>query len=158
MNESGRVLAVNISGGGIPKLPVDEALATPMGLEGDGRDHAKHWKPERALSIQDEELIEELRGEGYAVRAGTMGENLTVRDLCVQGMEEGTRLRFSGGIEIELTGPRKPCFVLDAIAPDLKDEVVGRLGQMARVLVTGTVRPGETITVSAPVGDGPVAR
>ncbi len=148
------VLAVCISPGGVPKRPVPEAAVCMKGLEGDGRDHEKHWKPERAVSIQDEELLEVLSSEGYDLGHGTMGENLTVRNLDVQSMPPGTKLLFSGGVELELTGPRKPCFVLDKIHPNLKDDVILRCGCMARVLRTGTIRPGETIRVERSMDDG----
>ncbi len=143
------VLAVCISPGGVPKNPVQEAKVTKTGLEGDGRDHEKHWKDERAVSIQDEELLETLCGEGYDLGHGTMGENLTVRNLDVQGKEPGTRLHFSGGVELELTEARRPCFVLDKIDPKLKDDVILRCGYMARVIQDGTIRPGEKIRVVA---------
>lgn len=141
------ITAVCLSPGGIPKLPVDCARVTVDGLEGDGRNHAKHVKPERAISLQDVELLDDLRAEGYDVSPGAIGENLTVRDLNVQGLSVGTRLRLSGGVVLELTEPRKPCFVLDSIDPKLKDDVIDRCGYMARVVTEGEVRPGETIEV-----------
>lgn len=141
------VLAVCVSPGGVPKIPVPEGVVTVDGLKGDGRDHDKHWKEHRAISIQDEELIEDLCAEGYDLGHGTMGENLTVRNLNVQKMEPGTKLHFSGGVELELTEARRPCFVLDKIDAKLKDDVILRCGFMARVLQTGTISPGETIRV-----------
>lgn len=145
-----RVLAVCVSPGGIPKEPVAEAEVREMGLVGDGRDHEKHWKPYRAVLIQDEELLDDLREEGYDLSWGAMGENLTVRDLNVQAMSPGTKLIFSGGLRVELTEPRRPCFVLDDIDPKLKEDVIGRGGYMARVLKPATVRPGETVDVEEP--------
>jgi len=142
-----RVLAVCISPGGVPKLPVDKAEVREEGLVGDGRDHAKHWKPSRAVSIQDEELLDDLRAEGYDLGWGTMGENLTVRGLNVQNLSPGARLRFSGGLEVELTEARRPCFVLDSIDPKLKKDVIDRCGFMARVVRPARIRPGESITV-----------
>lgn len=141
----GTVLAVQISPGGIPKKPVEEAVVGRMGIEGDGRDHGKHWKEERAISIQDLELIEQIRDDGYDVAPGVMGENLTVKDLHVQTLLPGTKLHFSGGLVLELTGPRKPCFVLDTIDEKLKDDVINRIGCMARVVQENTIRPGETV-------------
>ncbi|MFH1276875.1 MAG: MOSC domain-containing protein [Candidatus Eisenbacteria bacterium] len=147
-----RVLAVCVSPGGIPKIPVDRAVVGEEGLAGDGRDHEKHRKPSRAVLIQDEELLSELRADGYEVSWGSLGENLTVRDLHVQRMEAGRRLRFSGGLELELTEPRRPCYVLDAIDPKLKEVVVGRCGFMTRVVKPGVIRPGETIEAVDPPG------
>jgi MOSC domain-containing protein YiiM len=141
------VVAVNTSAGGIPKHAVAEARVTREGLEHDLHAHEKHRRADRAVSIQDLELLEELRAEGYAVAPGLMGENLTVRHLRVHGLNVGDCLEFAGGPVLELTSVRKPCFVLDRIDPRLKDVVVGRCGFMARVVAPGVVRPGQSITV-----------
>jgi MOSC domain-containing protein YiiM len=145
---SGRVLAVSVSPGGIPKTPVPSGEVRETGIVGDAQEHEKHRKIARAISIQDEELLDELKGEGYPVTWGAMGENLTVRGLHVQRLSPGTRLVFSGGLELELTEVRRPCFVLDAIDPKLKEDVIGRCGFLARVVRPATVRPGETIDVA----------
>lgn len=151
-DHAARVLAVCVSPGGIPKLPVERAEVRERGLDGDGRDHEKHDKPVRAVLIQDEEMIDELRAEGYDIGWGSMGENLTVRGLGVQKMSPGRQLRFSGGVVLELTEVRRPCFVLDAIDPKLKEDVVGRAGFLTRVVTPGIIRPGETIDArGAPV-------
>jgi len=141
----GELLAVNISKGGIPKLPVDEASVTEAGLVGDGQDHAKHTKPSRALSLLDLEIIEQIRDEGYAVYPGALGENLTVKGLYGKPLAVGARLAFSGGVVIELAEARKPCFVLDAVDPKMKEITVGRLGWLARVVTPGRISPGESI-------------
>lgn len=143
------LVSVNVSPGGIPKSPVEEARVTFDHLEGDGRDHKKHIKPTRAVSLLDMEIIEELRSEGFGVNPGSAGENLTVKGLNVQNMKPGTILRFSGGVEIELTESRKPCFVLDSIDPKFKDKVCKRIGFMARVKKTGVLKAGETIQVKS---------
>ncbi len=111
------VLSVNISRGGIPKQPIDA------------------------------EDLDDLRAEGYDVGPGALGENLTVRGLDVDALAPGDRLRFSGGVELEYTKPRKPCYVLDAINPLLKEVVKGRCGGYAKVIIPGEIRAGETIDV-----------
>lgn len=146
----GDLLSVNISKGGIPKLPVERAQVTEVGLVGDGQAHAKHTRPSRAVSLLDLEIIGQLQAEGFAVAPGALGENLTVRGLDRGAMVVGTRLRFSGGVELELAEVRKPCFVLDAVDPTLKEVTVGRIGWMARVVTPGWIAPGETIAVTPP--------
>lgn len=141
------VLSVNVSRGGIPKTPVPAARVGTAGLEGDAHDHAKHDTPLQAMCLIDVEDLEDLAAEGFDVVAGSTGENVTVRGLDLDAREVGDRLRFSGGVEVELTKRRKPCYVLDAIDPRLKEVVVGRLGYYARVLVEGDLAPGETIEV-----------
>lgn len=144
---SAEVVAVCISSGGVPKRPVASAEATIDGLAGDAHDHQKHCRPERAVSIQDIELLEELKTEGYAVGPGVIGENLTVRGLNVQQLSPGDRLVIEGGPVLELVAPRKPCFVLDAIHPQLQYAVVGRCGFMARVHRPGRLYAGQLIAV-----------
>jgi len=142
-----QVTAVCISGGGIPKLPQSAALVTFAGLVGDGHNHAKHNTPLQAISLLDEEVLHDLAREGFFLNPGTTGENLTVRGLGVNRREVGTRLEFSGGVVLELTKERKPCYVLDAIDPRLKTAILGRCGFYAKVLQEGSVQPGETIIV-----------
>lgn len=141
------VVAVCVSTGGVPKRPVDRAELTPDGLVGDGRDHEKHRRTDRAVSIQDLELLDQLVAEGYPVAPGIMGENLTVRGLQVQELSVGDRLHFQNGPVLELASVRKPCYVLDVIHAKLKEVVVGRCGFLCRVVQTGTFWPGQQVTV-----------
>ncbi len=141
------VISVNISAGGVPKAPQTSCDVTVDGLVGDGHDHQKHVNPDRAISLFDQEVLDELNAEGYTLEPGTIGENITVENLSVNDLNVGDRLCFSGGVEIELTDPRTPCFVLDAIDPRLKTELVGRAGFLASVTNTGMLAPGETIEV-----------
>jgi MOSC domain-containing protein YiiM len=142
------IRSVNISKGGIPKLPVAKCKVTVDGLEGDGRDHDKHISPDRAVSLVDQEILRELCTEGYDLCPGAIGENLTVEGLHVQTLKPGDRLSFSGGVEIELVEVRKPCFVLDPLGKNLKKDILGRSGYLARVIIEGEFASGETIEVT----------
>ncbi|MEW6198482.1 MAG: MOSC domain-containing protein [Planctomycetota bacterium] len=157
LREAAVVVAVCISPGGVPKQTVSVAEVQADGLVGDGHNHEKHRRPHRAVCIQDIELLDQLRAEGYPVQPGTIGENLTVRGLNVQQMAPGQMLVFENGPVLELSELRKPCYVLDAIHPDLQHVVVGRCGFFARVVNPGRVWPGQRITVTAPQRD-PAAR
>ena len=141
------VVSVNISRGGIPKRPVKRAEVRIGGLVGDGHNHEKHNTPLQAMSLIDAEDLDDLRAEGFVVHRGATGENVTVRRLSLDDLEPGDRLRFSGGVEIELTKKRKPCYVLDAIDSRLKEVIVGRCGFLAKVIREGMLTPGETIEV-----------
>lgn len=141
------VLAINISPGGIPKFSVDFIHVTINGLEGDGHNHAKHRTPFQAVCLQDIEKLEELNCEGYSLSMGTTGENLTVKNLNVNALSIGAVLKFSGGVILELTKIRKPCYVLDSIDPKLKESIVGRCGTYAKVLREGVLQKGEIIEV-----------
>ena len=141
-----RVLAVCISSGGIPKQPQALAEASKDGLVGDGRNHAKHIRPDRAISLFDWEILQQLVREGFPLVPGAAGENLTVAGLNVQNLPPGTLLQI-GEATLRLEQPRKPCYVLDAIDPRLKEAIVGRCGYMASVVHEGTLRPQMAIEV-----------
>lgn len=146
----GRIVAVSISPGGIPKLPQETVELRADGFVGDGRAHAKHAVPQRAVSLFDLEVLEALRGEGFPLKPGEIGENLTVVGLDVQRLTPGTRLIVGGAVELRLEVSRKPCYVLDAIHPRLKEVIVGRCGFMASVLRGGIVKPSMSIAVIEP--------
>ncbi|MBI5150614.1 MAG: MOSC domain-containing protein [Candidatus Omnitrophica bacterium] len=144
------VVSINISGGGIPKWPVDSVRVGIGGLEGDGHNHAKHYRLEQAVSLQDIEQLAELRHEGYALHCGSTGENISVGHLNVNALPLGTVLDFSGGVQLEITKVRHPCYVLDAIDPRLKEVIIGRCGMYAKVVREGILRAGERIEVVQP--------
>ncbi len=141
-----QVVAVCVSSGGIPKIPLQQAVVTPHGIAGDGHAHDKHNRLDRAVSLFDLEILEELVAEGFALRPGAAGENLTVAGLHVQSLSRGTRLRI-GNVVLQLEEPRKPCYVLDAIDERLKDAIVGRCGYMASVIQPGVIHPEMEIEV-----------
>ena len=145
--EKSRLLAICISPGGIPKQTVFSAEVTYAGIAGDGHNHAKHNHPNQAISLEDIETLNDLGQEGFPLSCGTIGENITVADLDVQGLPVGTRLVFSGGVVLELSKERKPCYVLDAIDPRLKEAILGRCGFYAKVIKEGILNVGETIDV-----------
>ena len=120
---------------------------TLSGLEGDGHNHAKHNDPIQAVCLQDLEQLEELTQKGYRLSPGTTGENLTVRYLNVNQLPLGTVLEFSGGVVIEISKVRKPCYVMDAIHPQLKTDTLGRHGMYAKVIKEGILRMGERIEI-----------
>jgi len=142
-----RIVAVNISPGGIPKSPIDVGTVTSSGLLGDGHNHEKHNTPLQALCLFDVEGIEELKAEGYPLYPGAIGENVTIEGMDVDELEIGDRLRFSGGIEVEITKRRKPCYVLDEIDPTLKKALIDRCGVYAKIVRDGELRPGEAVEV-----------
>jgi MOSC domain-containing protein YiiM len=140
MSPAGRLIAVCVSPGGIPKQVVSRAHVTAKGLSGDGHAHDKHNRPDRAVSLFDWEILTQLQIEGFPLYPGAIGENLTVAGLHVQRMPPGTLLEI-GDVLLRLEQPRKPCYVLDAIDPCLKDVIVGRCGYMASVAREGIIDP-----------------
>lgn len=145
-----RVISINVSAGGIPKCPVDSVYIHQGGLAGDGHNHEKHCRPLQAVSLQDAEQLDALKREGYPLFPGVTGENLTVSGLNVNKLPLGTKLECAGGVIIELSKVRQPCYVLDVISPRLKEDILGRCGCYARVLQEGFLSKGAEIRVIIP--------
>lgn len=150
MNETDilpRIISINISAGGIPKLPVPHIRLMTSGLEGDGHNHNKHNTLIQAVCLQDIEELNKLNSFGYELLPGKAGENLTVEHLQVNSLPIGTILEFSGGVVLEISKVRNPCYVMDAIHPSLKENALGRHGMYAKVIKEGAFQVGETIKV-----------
>lgn len=115
----------------------------------------------RQVHLIHGELHDELRGRGFAVAPGDMGENITTRGLDVLGLPAGTRLALGNSAVVEITGLRNPCTQLDGFQTGLMRAVLDRdadgglvrkAGIMGIVLAGGTVRPGDPIGVELPAG------
>lgn len=111
---TGKILQVNVSPGGIPKLPIADASVTRTGITGDSWAHPHiHGGPNQAVLLICSEAIEELRAKGFAVYPGALGENLTIAGIDRRQMRMGQRYR-AGETIIELTKVRAPC---DSLTP-----------------------------------------
>ncbi|MBP9855154.1 MAG: NTP transferase domain-containing protein [Candidatus Omnitrophica bacterium] len=150
------VVSINISKGGIPKIPIDSVNIIEKGLVGDEHNHEKHYRLAQAVCIQDIERLNELSKKGYPLNPGTAGENLTVEGLNVNALPIGTILEFSGGVVLEITRTRPTCYVMDQIHPSLKEDATGCHGMYARVLKEGLLTTGEIIGVTEPFSNKPV--
>ncbi len=113
----------------------------------------------RQVHLIHAELHAELRGAGFNLSAGQMGENITTEGIDLLGLPTGTRLRFGDEAIIAITGLRNPCAQLDQIQAGLMAAVLGRdaqgnlirkAGVMAVVVAGGLVRPGDAITIALP--------
>jgi MOSC domain-containing protein YiiM len=113
----------------------------------------------RQVHLIHRELHEELRGQGYEVAPGEMGENVTTAGVELLALPVGTRLRLGAEAVVEVTGLRNPCKQLDGLAPGLMEatlardadgELVRKAGVMGVVLEGGEVRPGDPIEVELP--------
>src|SRR5215831_4524506 len=90
-------------------------LLAGLGVEGDAHmgatvKHRSRVKRDpsqpnlRQVHLIHGELHDELRGRGFVVRAGEMGENITTRGLDLLGLPAGTRLYLGREAVVELTG------------------------------------------------------
>ena len=150
------IVQINVSPGGVPKLPVVSAQVTELGLDGDAhRDTEHHGGPERALCLFPLEQIRALQAEGHTVAAGSMGENLTVEGLDWARVTPGTRLELGDQVLIEVTRYTSPCF---NIKKYFSDGDFSRVSQKkhpgwsrvyARVLKQGAIKQGDPVRLIA---------
>jgi MOSC domain-containing protein YiiM len=158
---TGTIIQINISRGGIPKLPIPEAVLTPEGIQGDSWAHPQfHGGPKQALLLIGAESLEELVAKGYPLYPGALGENLTTSGLDRRQMRIGQRYRI-GEVLIELTKVRVPCNTLDVYGPSIKADVYdpqvkagdpssprwALAGFYAAVRKTGIIRQHDIITL-----------
>lgn len=151
----GIIEQVSISGGGMPKRSIGSAWAGTLGLEGDRHNHPNiHGGPQKALLLVSAEDLDELRALGFAVEAGTLGENLTVRGLDFRKLASGQRWR-AGGALLELTTLRRACLQLEPLnggepgrIQQLLTEAHARGGFYAAVVKEGEVKAGDIIALA----------
>ena len=147
---AGVLAQLNVSQGGMPKLPVLFARVSAAGVDGDRqRNKTVHGGPNRAVCVYSEELYEELRDAGVDVSAGSIGENFTTRGIDLRRLAKRDRLRVGADCVIEITDVRVPCRQLRMWDPELPELIVGRRGGVARVITEGVVKAGDVIEVVA---------
>ena len=151
----GILVSINISPGGVPKLPVSEALITATGVAGDRqRDLKWHGGADRAVSLLAAAVIRELQAAGHAITAGSTGENLTIDGIAPEDLVPGLRLRIGdpeAGAVLELTTWLKPCAKIGSsfigrcysLLNQERNPYRSRIG--ARVLRTGVIRTGDVV-------------
>ena len=151
----GRVVQVNRSPGGVPKLPVAEARIGRDGLDGDAHNHdTVHGGPHRAVCLMAIEAIERVRADGHsAVGPGSVGENLTTSGIELSLLDVGARLAIGAEVVLEISGPANPCDVIKGAFAGGKSGRISILlhptdsRMYARVEREGVVRPGDSIRV-----------
>ena len=147
-------------------------LVVGLGVEGDA--HAGKTVKHRSRVARDPtqpnlrqvhllhaELLDELRGKGFDLAAGQIGENVLTEGVDLLGVGTGTRLHLGADAIVEITGLRNPCIQLDRFRPgliaatldrDAAGGLVRKAGVMAIVLADGDVRPGDPIRLIPPEG------
>jgi MOSC domain-containing protein YiiM len=151
---------------GLPKLPVSSIHVTRHGLEGDFnrfRHDAKADDPSRAVLLLPLETIQQLNAEGWPVKPGDMGENITTEGIPYDDFVVGDQYRL-GEVIIQITEPCTACRYLESL-PYVQEAkgvefittltrteggaLVNRRGWYASVVEEGTISQGDAIE---PVG------
>jgi MOSC domain-containing protein YiiM len=150
--ETAWIFQINISNGGVPKLPIQRAKVNSLGLEGDEHNNKElHGGPDKAICLYSLELIKALQTEGHQIFPGAAGENVTISGLDWTQITPGTRIRLGNDVLIEITQYTQPCYKLEKF---FKEEQILRMAQekhpgwarvYARVLSAGEIRIGDTL-------------
>jgi MOSC domain-containing protein YiiM len=139
---------------GLPKHPVEEVRISAHGLEGDYnvyRHDVAHDDPDMAVLLMPLETLGELNREGWPVRPGDIGENITSSEIDYGSFAPGHRYRV-GEAELEVSKPCTPCdnlYLLPYVGaqrgPEFLKVMLDRRGWYLRVRVEGRVRRGDRI-------------
>jgi len=142
---------------GLPKHAVPRLRVSSAGAEGD-YNHYRTTKvqgdPDLAILVLTEEVLAALQREGWPVRPGDLGENLTLAGVAEASLKPGTRLSIGAAV-LEVSQACDPCtetYVLPYVGkergPEFVRTLVGRRGWFARVLSPGTIATGDPVSVS----------
>jgi MOSC domain-containing protein YiiM len=156
---TGRIVQINVSAGGLPKLPIPHATVRELGILGDDQRNKKyHGGPKQALLLIAAEVIDELAAEGWPLSYGSLGENLTTRGLDHRLWRPQQMFRV-GGVVLALTKPRAPCVALNPYGPGIQERIYdkgvkqldfasphwGLSGFYASIIQSGDIATGDII-------------
>lgn len=122
-------------------------MVSRLGLNDDAQnDTDSHGGAERAICLYSMERIRALQEEGHPIRAGTVGENLTVEGIDWDLVVPGTRLGVGAEVILEVASFTTPC---NTIKGSFSDGKFVRISQKlhpgwsrvyARVISGGRIR------------------
>lgn len=138
-----KVLSVNISEKkGEIKNPVEKIVITEKGVENDA--HAGDWH--RQVSLLAKESIDKFEQVlGRKLDFGEFAENITTEGITLYTMKPGDKLKIAD-VELEVTQIGKKCHGDGcAIFSQVGKCVMPKEGIFAKVLKTGTIKPGDEI-------------
>jgi MOSC domain-containing protein YiiM len=108
-SQAGTAVQLNLSGGGVPKLPVEEVRVRPRGVEGDRQDDRRnHGRPWQAVSLWSAKVVDALAAQGHPIGYGRAGENVTVRGLDWSLVTPGARLGVGDAL-LQVSAYAIPC-------------------------------------------------
>ena len=136
-------------------MPVNSIMVSKGGLEGDFNVY-RHEKldddPDSAVLIMPLETIEELNKEGWPIKPGDIGENITTRGIAYSRFIPGKGVRI-GQAELQISRACDPCanllllpYVGEGKGNQFLKVMFGRRGWYARVVREGRVKKGDEIT------------
>ncbi len=128
------------------RTPTQSAeLLVGEGIAGDRKGRFEN----REINLMAAETIEVLATEGFKTSPGELGEQIVVRGIDVDRLKPGDRIRMGKDAILEVDEARNGCDRFESIQGLPKSKARGRLGQMMRVVESGTIRVGDPATMVA---------
>jgi MOSC domain-containing protein YiiM len=121
-----------------PAIGLDEVRVGPKGFEGDV--HAGTSSRRQVL------LLSRCVLEQFALTPGTLSENLVIDGLDVMKLASGQQLHI-GNVILEVTVECEPCIQMDRLRSGLRQELRGKRGMFASVIVPGIIHVGDPVHV-----------
>ena len=123
-----------------PMQPVNPArLIQDFGLE---KDHHARAGSERQVLLIEEETLQAMN-----LRIGEVKENLTIRGIALNGLDQGRILQIGSEVRLRITTPCRPCSRMDEIRAGLQRELHGRRGMLANVESGGAISVGDRVRI-----------
>ena len=139
---------------GLPKHQITEAFVTKSGMQGDFNNYRydkMNNTEEQALLIMPIEMINKLNQEGWPLKAGDIGENLTTEGIPYNDFQPNSSFK-AGDVEFEITYACDPCNNLEHLPYVGKEKgtefiktMVKRRGWYAKVIKEGKIKTGDTL-------------
>ena len=139
---------------GLPKISIGKADITIMGINGDFNRYRKKKKnndPNMALVILSTDIIKQLNLEGWPVKPGDLGENLTLTDINYSDLEPEQKYVI-GSVRIKISFICDPCsnlkvlpYVGEARKAEFINTLMKRRGWYAKVLKAGQIVKGDSV-------------
>jgi MOSC domain-containing protein YiiM len=150
----GSVVGLFTSGGGVPKLPIDQALVGFRGVAGDRQaarqHHGRFWQ---ALCLWSSDVVDALAAEGHPIAIGSCGENVSITGIDWTTVRPGVRLAIGDEVVVEVSSFSPPCrknarwFVSRQFSRIDHDTHPGWSRVYATVRSDGVIRRGDTVIV-----------
>jgi MOSC domain-containing protein YiiM len=112
----------------------------------------------RQVHLIQSELFEEMRGLGFVIGPGDLGENITTVGIDLLTLPLAAQLHLGESAIVELTGLRTPCGLIDKFKTGLKRSmlvrtprgVTFRAGVLGIVTASGDLRAGDLVRAEFP--------
>ena len=109
----------------------------------------------RQVHLIEQELIDQVKGLGFDIGPGDLGENITTRHVRLLELQAGSVLQLGTDAIIQVTGLREPCAKIDRLQRGLRKAVTAKRGAQAYmkgavmgvVIAPGTVSVGDVIRI-----------